>query len=257
MSALAVLSLALALVGHPHGVPPDAPPEVAACIRAGAVFVAQPDYFEELTFTRDHGVVEKAYQILDHHDGRTGHLLLFPSSCHVAVLTHDGALYPTGDVRERAMLFRWARFAPFDEKNPAHAAWRVGDATSVAPRWLPGRPVPQESAWRDHGGEVHIERLARFAHPIAWDASGTGLALYVYAGGAHEAALAVYDSRDERFAIFAAVDVRAVDAASIIRVGDTVRVVDARGQQRMLRLPAAAGAPAQQRSRNGTAAGEP
>lgn len=243
-----MLPLLLALATHPHGVPPGAPRDVAGCIERGALFVAQPDFFEELRFTHADHTSERAYQVLDHHDGKTGYLLIFPDTCRIVVL----AVSPAGDgaetaqllvagatsTAERENLLRWARFVPFDETSPAHATWGVGP-TPAKLRWLPGKPVPQASAWRTlPDGRWEVQRLARFARPIAWEgADSTGMALFVYAGRAGEAALAVYDARADRFAVVAVVPVRAVDSVSIVRTKDLVRIVEPGGTERVLALP--------------------
>lgn len=243
-----MLAVLLALAAHPHGIPPGAPPDVASCIERGALFVASPDFFEELRFTHADGTSERAYQVLDRHDGKTGYLLILPASCRIVVL----AVSPAGDGAETAQLLvagaasagerdnllRWARFVPFDERNPAHAAWEVGPRPGP-PRWLPGRPVPQQSAWRAlPDGRWQVQRLARFARPIAWEgADTTDVALYVYPGRAGEAALAVYDERGDRFAVVAVVPARAVDSVSIVRTKDRVIVVGPDGTERVIRLP--------------------
>ncbi len=243
-----MLALLLALAAHPHGVPAGAPPEVASCIKRGGLFVARPDFFEELRFTHLDGRGERAYQVLDHHDGKVGYLLIFPATCRIVVL----AVSPAGDgaesaqllvagatsAAERDNLLRWARFAPYDERNPAHAAWGVGPNPGGL-RWLPGKPVPQQSAWRAlPDGRWEIQRLARFARPIAWEAADVvGMPLYVYPGRTGEVALAVYDAAGDRFAVVAIVPARAADSVSIVRSKDVVRVVEPGGTQRVVPLP--------------------
>lgn len=244
-----MIALLLAVAAHPHPVPSGTPPDVAACIERGAIFIAKPDFFEELSFRHPDGRDERAFQVLDHHDGKTGHLLIFPATCKIVVLavTPTGSGVETADLHawgqsgaaEKQNLLRWARFVSFDEQNPAHAAWGVGATPARPLRWLPGKPVPQASAWRAlDDGRWEIQRLARFSRPIAWEPhESPGLALWVYPGRPGEAALAVYDAHGDRFAVFAVVSVRAVDSRSIVWQRDLVRVSDPAGREHVLPLP--------------------
>lgn len=91
--------------------PPAVPAEVMRCIEQQKMWVAAPEFFEAITLESG----ERAYQILDRHQGRTGHLLVVPSSCRIVVFIRPGeVLSPSAGtpptVAELRSLLKWAGY---------------------------------------------------------------------------------------------------------------------------------------------------
>lgn len=214
---LALLLPAIALAG------PPIPDDVKACMDAGRLWLAAPEYIEPATIGG-----ERVYQIHDRLDGADGHILLYPRSCRVIVYVlsppdRTGAvrkLKVTGPVSpaERALAFNAAGLDPFDPRSPRHAAARVlltedapwtwrelepGVRAAELPvhsTWVPGEPgVPSKSLVRDDGGEAFtvIDAPALRPLPVTYDAvvahGADRVARPFAAGGSSVAAIALYD----------------------------------------------------------------